>query len=157
MTAPLLFICLLYIIHVGFPRWKQRESVPTVEISGRNGRERKHGQEEHDFFCMLTRLIRVSSRAAVRWGLALHTCQSGGARLPFLSIHPHLFPHLPIFFCVAHPLFPRSLFFLVVFDMHRLMIPIWILTLHLLLICKGCGARRPLGGVSTQPVLCWAV
>lgn len=54
-----------------FPRWKQRESVPTVEISGRNGRERKHGQEERDFFCMLTRLIRVSSRAAACWGLAL--------------------------------------------------------------------------------------
>lgn len=90
---------LLYIIHEGFPSGKQRESVRAAEISGRNRHERKNVT-----FCMLTRLIRVSFRAAERWGLALHACQSRG---PVRQAPGLLFPH---------PLFPRSLFIPGFFD-----------------------------------------
>ena len=39
MTAPLLFICFLYIIHDAFPCRKQCESFPAAQIRGRNVHE----------------------------------------------------------------------------------------------------------------------
>lgn len=79
MTAPLLLICLIYIIHDAPACRTQRESAPTAEIRAENRDECKHQEQGCTFSCTLTRLIRGSWGAAQHWGLTLRTCQSNAA------------------------------------------------------------------------------
>lgn len=150
MTAPPPFIYLLYIIHDGSVVEASWEC-SNAEISGKNGDECQHQEEECILSCMLTRLIEGVLQGCSAPGLMFHTRQSKG---PVKDARLRMF--LPSSVSPV-PLFPCSLFFPFVFNTNSHLSPFGDLNLvlrrfwlHLLVIAEGCEAWKPLDGVSTQ-------